>query len=68
MGGAWDGHQTQGAAGAEPTMWEGPGVLGKGGQRGVAGVCLPYLVRTFRSQDWIQTILACPSRTVLSSH
>ena len=30
-------------------MQEFLGVLGKGGQQDVAGVCLPYLVRTSRS-------------------
>ena len=49
----------------KPSMQEFLGVLGKGGQQDVAGVHLPYLVRTSGSLNWVPTIFACPSRTVL---
>ena len=39
-------------------MQEFLGVLGKGGQQDVAGVCLPYLVRTSRSLNRAPAIFA----------
>ena len=61
----WKGHGT----GIRPRDQHGKakhaGIPWCSGEEWQQDVCLPYLVRTSRSLNWVPTIFACPSRTVL---
>lgn len=61
IGRVWDGHsgpgRNMGRAWCAGNGW----VAGCG-----CRVCQPYLVRTFGSQEWVQSIFVCSSRTVFS--